>query len=309
MESLPPTKQLTIEQAQVAMEAYIRSAEAATHFERRCLVHRTGRPRHLYKYRPSLSRPDSPAEESRLRNQFENLILNNELWMSSPQDFNDPFDGCAVFKTFERGVAYRDTLGKYLKKLGRDKGFNPKKMRKPLSYWVANPEKFDAAFNENHESARSKVGICSLSANPHSPLMWAHYANDHRGVCVQFRLSGDVRNMIAYPVVYDDKFPVICDPLKINAGALQHAAFLQKSSDWAYEKEWRLLSIPGAREVRRINHDAISGLILGLRVTECDHDFVMTLLAKRESKYGYAIPVYKARRSVDRYRLKFDRLA
>src|SRR5688572_21008867 len=56
------------------------------------------------------------------------------------------------------------------------------------------------------------VGIFSVSANPDNPLMWAHYAKDHTGICIGFRQEtgtklADQEHFLA--VEYSDSLPAM----------------------------------------------------------------------------------------------------
>lgn len=55
-----------------------------------------------------------------------------------------------------------------------------------------------------------EIGIFSMSTDPANPLMWAHYGDEHRGVC--FGFSADEKSKLADPehclqVIYSDQLP------------------------------------------------------------------------------------------------------
>ncbi|PRE60240.1 hypothetical protein C6P96_16330 [Burkholderia multivorans] len=92
---------------------------------------------------------------------------------------------------------------------------------------------------------RNNVGILSLTEDPLQLLMWAHYAQDHAGVCVELDVSllmpktGAVQPgqcSILRPVRYQQE--------KI-AGLPRHETMIEvlttKSEHWSYEREWRLV--------------------------------------------------------------------
>jgi hypothetical protein len=91
----------------------------------------------------------------------------------------------------------------------------------------------------------SVVGVFSLSEVPVSPLMWGHYADSHRGFVVGFdtdvpffhcgNLSDAPNDDRFYPVRYTQSRPSRRSYRDVTA----QDAFFTKSSDWAYEKEWR----------------------------------------------------------------------
>lgn len=93
--------------------------------------------------------------------------------------------------------------------------------------------------------------LCSFSERVDSTLMWAHYANYHKGFCVEYDIKrlppSDYVSRFMYPVIYSDRL------VDLTAHALRgiedpefnnlfpNQIGLRKASDWEYEKEWRLL--------------------------------------------------------------------
>jgi len=67
--------------------------------------------------------------------------------------------------------------------------------------------------------------------------MWSHYAAGHTGVCMEFRTrrSELLLNKL-HPVTYSDESRVIN-----TMHEYAPKGFFQKTTHWAYEKEWRLL--------------------------------------------------------------------
>src|SRR5437867_7944600 len=53
-----------------------------------------------------------------------------------------------------------------------------------------------------------KVGICCFSEIGNDPLMFAHYADSHRGCCLGFKTAGDFIGL-SRPVKYSDHVPRI----------------------------------------------------------------------------------------------------
>ncbi len=70
-------------------------------------------------------------------------------------------------------------------------------------------------------------------------LMWAHYADSHRGVCLECDLANDVL-CATLKCEYFDRFPLT--KLHENSDAASLSALLSKSSAWTYEQEYRLVA-------------------------------------------------------------------
>ena len=79
-------------------------------------------------------------------------------------------------------------------------------------------------------------GVCCFTTDPFNQLMWSHYANGHRGVCQEFRTRKSELFKRLQRVVYTD------EPRTIESmDDFARKGLLQKSTHWAYEKEWRLI--------------------------------------------------------------------
>jgi len=82
--------------------------------------------------------------------------------------------------------------------------------------------------------------IYCLTPVPDSTLMWSHYADDHRGVCLEFGTDNPIIG-IALCVDYRRSYPDWAPHIVANAGAAN--TLLTKSDDWSYEKEYRIIAL------------------------------------------------------------------
>ena len=97
----------------------------------------------------------------------------------------------------------------------------------------------DFAWLKNHWT--ETVGFVSFSDNWKSPLMWAHYASNHTGVC----LGIDVKPKKILKMEYQPRRVALEFDLKkfetAADGELMERLTAIKFQDWAYEHEWRVL--------------------------------------------------------------------
>lgn len=71
-------------------------------------------------------------------------------------------------------------------------------------------------------------------------IMWSHYASSHNGVCIEYSLDENpYLNSQLQPVIYT-KTTLSCDQILDN-NFLPYVLLL-KGPEWAYEKEWRIIS-------------------------------------------------------------------
>src|ERR1700742_5124826 len=99
--------------------------------------------------------------------------------------------------------------------------------------------------------------------------MWAHYANDHRGICFIIdtleRPSTDWSRFEYHKVTYETERSI--DVIECGYGQSFLKMLLTKAKCWEYEQEWRLISSRGAGVQISSNRNVI-GVILGLRVRD-----------------------------------------
>lgn len=83
---------------------------------------------------------------------------------------------------------------------------------------------------------RRKLRICSLSQAENNNLLWSHYADGHRGVCIALKVrKTDLWEYVE--VKYVDSMPTISTEMPVNE-ILQNRYGI-KANFWNYEKEIR----------------------------------------------------------------------
>lgn len=276
-----------------------------TPFHRRCYLHELGHPVRLYKYR-SIPHHKSARIQRKLRHPLVQLLLSNELWLAPTVSFNDPFDGRAGYEILERDDELRQKMNAHARYLAIEHGL-PTDVRVDEEI-VQHPERLVRVLEEGHERMRRMLGICALTTDAHNPLMWSHYADEHRGICIQLDASCDLRNLLAQPVEYSNTYPVMADIFRPMTERADIVPFLRKSEHWAYEREWRLVDTKHVNAPRSFSPSALTSVIFGLRTPQQDKDYVLRLLDEREKKYNVRPAVYDAAEARRRYRVRFRRL-
>lgn len=116
-------------------------------------------------------------------------------------------------------------------------------------------EDFTKISRELGESIDNEYRICSLCTDYTNRLMWSHYADGHKGFCIEYDFEKDTEiyeSALLLPVVYSRervKFPwsVVYAEDKDAPAIRQEAAYaklhtlLIKDDIWEYEHEWRLI--------------------------------------------------------------------
>ncbi len=85
-----------------------------------------------------------------------------------------------------------------------------------------------------------RIGLFCLSETAEDPLLWAHYADGHRGACVEFDQQSGLF-LAAQQVIYTAQAPVI-NRLVDGANEILEKSLLTKGTAWAYQREWRVIA-------------------------------------------------------------------
>lgn len=177
---------------------------------------------------------------------------------------------------------------------------------------------FNSAWKDVFIYLKSTPRIACFSEDVSSNVMWAHYADSHKGFVIEYNFNDYINlcttcqkqcpnrhNESLYPVKYsDERFDVT--PLLIYSANLFlmkqflkegtvlsddqlviYKALLSKSTNWSYEKEWRLISLsdnPRCTEQIKLKPKAI---YLGIDISSINSK-ILKYLAK-----GKNIPVYQ----------------
>ncbi len=148
-----------------------------------------------------------------------------------------------------------------------------------------NYNQLDSAF-ENFIERKNHVGIYSLSQTYNDELLWAHYANSHKGFCIEYDFNLLLNNysnekLYNFAVKYSN-FP----PQLSLTNALSKDLFYivkkisgTKSKRWKYEQEYRI--VINKCGIQMYDHKALRGIYFGLRMEEKRKNEIMRRLGGR----------------------------
>jgi hypothetical protein len=152
--------------------------------------------------------------------------------------------------------------------------------------------------------------VYCLTPVPDSTLMWSHYAQNHKGMCLEFGLEHPAFGS-ALEVEYLSSYPRWAPHSLTDKGSLQ--ILLSKSDDWKYEREYRIIGL-GEKVARPLRLEEghplmLKGDFLGVPegclkalIAGCEADYV----AIKDIVHRLApdLKVKRAVRSPARYRLE-----
>ncbi|MBS1174370.1 MAG: hypothetical protein H6R05_501 [Burkholderiaceae bacterium] len=229
-------------------------------------------------------------------------IVNCSIYASKPENLNDPFD-CQIDleKAFEQAIS--SATGQ---KLNFIKSFYENK-----------------EFIENWKHEISLKGVYSFSFISNetlsNPLMWSHYADEHRGVCLEYIIPKQfiIDNLIS-PNAENNL--VLCNKVEYQNSGIVNAILeapqelrsftqillskylLTKNISWQYENEGRLiLKLSGSIKLPKTS---LHRVYFGLRSNESD----ITLITKLAKNYSGCNSFYKLTKDNRDYQVNFQEI-
>lgn len=174
------------------------------------------------------------------------------------------------------------------------------------SLFLASPGSFNDPYEcpfEERKEEMSHIGLSCFSNCGNSIIMFSHYAEEHRGMCLVFdpHYLGSLKNTknkdlhsSVRRVFYFDSFPVFDE----HASPARIAT--QKHSHWAYENEYRLFAgRPAPSGVYCFDPNALVGVVFGSRMSE-KHKQQINKLAKKRT---LPLKFWQASKCAGEYRL------
>lgn len=240
----------------------------------------------------------------RKQTDIERLILSLEqnetpqLWFSNPCDFNDPFDTwhpnvCTKIPKMMDGIVdyYYNKIcaSSNLNDSEKDECYNLcksctscsnlsdliSKISDIFMRYCHNIDRKTVLRNiemeikqpiiDAYTNIQKKSGVACFSEVPDSILMWSHYGDSHKGVCLEYTFQtlnnfiinnkGDPLTKFIYPINYktdlSEHIGLTCQLVlmfmhnkkpKMDFGRVEFMRHtLTKATEWSYEREWRIL--------------------------------------------------------------------
>jgi hypothetical protein len=161
-------------------------------------------------------------------------------------------------------------------------------------------EKLSSIVNDAVTNTLKKMGIFCLSGKKDSILMWSHYAENHKGVCLMFDTTKDSNffkglRKVNYSSNYIS-YTYVSTPKTLSK------VLYQKSLDWKYEDEYRIIS-PDGRGLKPISKLALVGIIFGCR---CESSNKIKIKKEVASSHFQNVRFYELKLDDKSYSLKIS---
>lgn len=186
------------------------------------------------------------------------IIQYSSLQYSNPSDFNDPFE-----LTFDNFIFDVDD-NNVLQLLDRTKPHLSKDQKIAFMEETRHNQKLiPQTIASGLDSLKNTIGICCFSSKYDSTLMWSHYAENHSGVCLGFKI-GFTEKLFIMNVRYVSEIT----PMKYweNRFGVFPMWVFTKSKVWDYENEIRAVRIDG-KGLTPFDNSCLHEIHFGLRTT------------------------------------------
>lgn len=265
-------------------------------------------PRKFYRFRPF----DTNTVES---------LCNDTLFFARPSTFNDPLDcnptldndsepgqlrdlltllirrrvSKEVLASLERASVRGDKANAHAERRAR---YAAEQELTRIDYYATDPD-----YPMSVEEAKAWLltreiedelllhyerGVCCFSTASTSPLLWSHYADQHRGLCIGYDLDRLPKPSPRKVVYGGSRFiktstvfrTFVADDVQAKAD-LDRDVLLRKAKGWGYECEWRLVERQGL-------HDSpvrLTEVIFGLRCPSAVVFAVVEMLSRRDLNF------------------------
>ncbi len=263
------------------------------------------------------------------------MLEDDSVWLTSPFKFNDPYDSSLSYSEDKIHKALiKENFDAFIKKANlkiwlseediqqlrkADDIFAEFKKilfvkfpndKKDLEIALEVIEKLSPitsreSLSKMNTMLRDSIKLTCFSERNNSLLMWSHYADSHKGICIEYDIKGlqenDLRRRLFYPVIYSETLFDSTDYFisKKQTPFLFLVASLYKSKEWAYEEEWRLILAHGIWETEgKFRMPMPSAIYLGAKCFEHKNVKKIILIARKKN-----ISLYKMETETNSFNL------
>lgn len=197
-------------------------------------------------------------------------LFKERIYLSSPLNFNDPFD-CYPKLDLNKLLEDKDFLNILLAKAS----ILDKKDIEDTRYRRIEMEK------NLFEFLRSDMRIACFSEVYDSILMWSHYANNHKGICIEYNIDelNIAKTNFIFPVIYSEERKNITEDVLEYYGTVGLRTVVYKAKEWEYEKEWRYYRFKHDCKENELRYlkmkNKVSKIFLGARCEESNRIKIM----------------------------------
>ena len=226
-------------------------------------------PEHYYKY-------GTCAKLARL----ESIVLKHEIYVPTAAELNDPSDcrprlAMATPRAKARFLTRRweeSHPGASLEKIADVFG----RVRRDIE--TTGEDAFHEEFARTFYESFSKHRVYSMSKRWENLNLWAKYADEHRGYCLEFST-----NLHPFRVAWDVRYGDVSDfdLTDPNASKTAHVYLWRKRAEWSNEEEVRVLRFPHEGPRFPIDPKSLTRIIIGKDIAAADEARIRSMARDR----------------------------
>lgn len=231
-------------------------------------------PERLYKYQP-----------------FTTLSLANlksrSIWFSRPTSFNDPFDCSISVLTQPSAAVLAQIVSIYQKRIpSNERARYLDEQGEPNTEFIESIHRgLRRGYFDRQQLMLNQRGVSCFTELNDNLLMWSHYGDGHRGFCLEFDTKFEPFSSTSHRVQYSSEVPEF-DPGKALVDPsfdMMRPLILTKSSEWEYEREWRLFHMESDK---RYTYDwkSLTGIYLGCSMSDENIELICMILRDSPTK-------------------------
>ncbi len=196
-------------------------------------------------------------------------LKNDTFWASNTKQLNDPYEGFISIKDYQQQL---------------------NNLKNIFSQHRAHLTLIEQSLKNIIDMKDTKLGILSLSKRYDDELLWAHYANSHKGFCIEYDLDRLLSKQNPkhrfFDIQYSDKIPNLdfSQLLGQNDPDILIKKMLgYKSKRWEYEQELRIIT--ENQGINTYDYRAVKAIYFGLKTPKPTISKTMKTLQGRKIKY------------------------
>lgn len=229
------------------------------------------------------------------------ILTQGTIKFTKPSEFNDPFD-CDPGHDSEKIEEYLETRPDLVEKVANFLKLSGDQILEEKPHMVVRLRNAikDGLFGQ---SASDNVGICCLTKDPLNLLMWAHYAENHKGFVVEFDIPIESHDkpereveffelLIPHEVNYNQKKPIVNfdDSLEKKL----EKQFLTKGKGWEYEQEERVVDYIRKAGIHPYKREKLLySVIAGARMECSNYDLLKTILHRLNEEHDLEVNLHQ----------------
>jgi hypothetical protein len=207
----------------------------------------------LYKYRAPMG---AAADDNTRR-----IFTSSSLYYAKASTFNDPFDAQVNIEATSTHEEAIDRHWLTLRERARGRGDMVAAVQATYANASFNVdriyEKVKTGTHIDHDryyrDMINSLGVVALAEDRDNLLLWAHYGSNHYGMCLGFDWD-ETGLPPAEEVIYQTRYRTL-EYYSHTEDEIAAISLLQKSIDWAYEREWRSVAKPEVEYIQSFEPD------------------------------------------------------